>query len=135
MVTQGGIRFLGKHLILELREAEEGKLDDTEFIRQTLHKAAKAAGVTVIRTQICKFEPQGVSGIVFIAESHISVHTWPEFKLAAVDIFTCGKTNPRKAAEVFMKEIGGVPSVFEIKRLRVPKGAKVNDSKKISVVL
>lgn len=129
------MRFLGKHLILELRGADKNKLDNPDFIKQTLHKAAKAAGVTVMRTQICKFEPQGVSGIVFIAESHISVHTWPEFKMAAVDIFTCGKASPHAAATVFMKEMGGVPNILEIRRLGVPNGARINDSKKISMVL
>ena len=81
---------LGYHLILELEGCPEATLDDREAISQVMVDSVKRSGATMIRSFFHKFAPQGVSGMVIISESHFSIHTWPEYGYAAVDIFTCG---------------------------------------------
>jgi len=80
-----------KHLLLELYRCDCEKLNDESFLRCTLNKAAKLANATVLNLISNKFEPQGVTAIALLAESHISIHTWPESNYSAVDIFTCGQ--------------------------------------------
>jgi S-adenosylmethionine decarboxylase len=83
---------LGRHLLLELYECDREFLDQKDSIRDALVSAAREAGATVVETVFHRFSPQGVSGVVVIAESHVTVHTWPEQGYAALDVFTCGKT-------------------------------------------
>ena len=80
-----------KHLLLELYRCDYEKLNDESFLRCTLNRAAKLAKATVLNLISNKFEPQGVTAIALLAESHISIHTWPESNYSAVDIFTCGR--------------------------------------------
>ena len=80
----------GKHLLLELYKCDYEKLNDESFLRCALNRAAKLAKATVLDLMSNKFEPQGVTAIALLAESHISIHTWPESNYSAVDIFTCG---------------------------------------------
>ena len=80
-----------KHLLLELYGCDYEKLNDESFLRCTLNRAAKLAKATVLNLISNKFEPQGVTAIALLAESHISIHTWPESNYSAVDIFTCGQ--------------------------------------------
>ena len=80
-----------KHLLLELYKCNYEILNDESFLRCTLNKAAKLAKATVLNLISNKFEPQGVTAIALLAESHISIHTWPESNYSAVDIFTCGQ--------------------------------------------
>ena len=80
-----------KHLLLELYKCDCEKLNDESFLRCTLNRAAKLAKATVLNIISNKFEPQGVTAIALLAESHISIHTWPESNYSAVDIFTCGQ--------------------------------------------
>ena len=80
-----------KHLLLELYKCDYEKLNDESFLRCSLNRAAKFAKATVLNLISNKFEPQGVTAIALLAESHISIHTWPESNYSAVDIFTCGK--------------------------------------------
>ena len=79
-----------KHLLLELYKCDCEKLNDESYLRCILNKAAKLANATVLNLMSNKFEPQGVTAIALLAESHISIHTWPESNYSAVDIFTCG---------------------------------------------
>ena len=89
-VERDGVKFAGTHLILDLWQAS--RLDDPKFIAAVLERAARAASATVLHTHIHHFAPSGgVSGVVVLAESHISIHTWPERHYAAIDIFMCGK--------------------------------------------
>ena len=81
----------GKHLLLELYRCNSEKLNDESFLRCTLNRSAKLAKATVLNLISNKFEPQGVTAIALLAESHISIHTWPESNYSAVDIFTCGQ--------------------------------------------
>ena len=80
-----------KHLLLELYRCDFEKLNDESFLRCTLNNAAKLANATVLNLISNKFEPQGITAIALLAESHLSIHTWPEAQYSAVDIFTCGK--------------------------------------------
>ena len=88
---------LGLHLLLELNECNPKLLNDVDFIREALLSTAQEVGATVVGEAFHRFSPQGVTGILAIAESHISIHTWPEFAYAAADIFACGSSfRPRK---------------------------------------
>lgn len=118
---------LGRHLLLELGDCNPETLNDVDFLRDCLCEAARRAGATVVGEAFHRFSPHGVSGVVIISESHLSIHSWPEFGYAAADIFTCGNsTDPLKAAQFMIDKLGSrQPSVTEIKRgmlLKVPVG-------------
>ncbi len=84
------MKALGYHLLLEFKGCPEEILTDQDFIERTLLEASRRAKTHVISKHFHTFSPHGVSGAIVIAESHISIHTWPEFGYAALDIFTCG---------------------------------------------
>lgn len=109
---------LGRHLLIELQDCDREALNDLGFLRDAMVVAAIDCGATVLGESFHHFSPQGVSGVVVIAESHLSVHTWPEYGYAAVDIFTCGTTvEPEKAVEVLIERLGAKNhSVMEIPR-------------------
>jgi S-adenosylmethionine decarboxylase len=86
------IDALGRHLLIELHECDRSALDDLDLVRDTLVEAAYRLGSTILDVSTHKFDPVGVTAIVMISESHLSVHTWPEHGYAAMDIFTCSKT-------------------------------------------
>lgn len=89
-----------KHCILELYRGDSDKLNDEAFVREALVKAAEIAGATLLDVRTHAFVPQGVTGFALLAESHISIHTWPECEFAAIDAFTCGETtDPEKACK------------------------------------
>ena len=95
---------LGKHLLLELNDCDRVLLNDLDAIRDIMLAAAADSGVTILGESFHRFSPQGVSGVLVIAESHITVHTWPEHGYAAADIFTCGTAvQPEKAAETIIE--------------------------------
>jgi len=112
------LNALGKQLLLELKDCDKEVLNDVGFLKGTLLAAASECGATVLGESFHRFNPQGVSGVVIIAESHLFIHTWPEYGYAAVDIFTCGDSvQPRKAAEILIGKLGGKNhSVKEIQR-------------------
>ena len=83
--------YKSKHFLLELYGCNYDKLNDESFLRCTLNNAAKLANATVLSLISNKFEPQGVTAIALLAESHLSIHTWPEAHYSAADIFTCGQ--------------------------------------------
>ena len=93
-----------KHLLLELYNCDNKKLNDEPFLRFTLNRAAKLAKATVLNLISNKFEPQGVTAIALLAESHISIHTWPESNYSAVDIFTCGQNMMPELASQYLIE-------------------------------
>ncbi|WP_411869335.1 adenosylmethionine decarboxylase [Vulcanococcus limneticus] len=98
--------MVGKHCILELYNCDPSKLDDEAFLRTAITTAAKRAGATLLNLITHRFEPQGVTGLALLAESHISIHTWPESGYAAVDVFTCGDhTMPERACTVLSEEL------------------------------
>ena len=109
---------LGIHLLLELKECNPELLNNIDFIRKALSDTAHTVGATVIGESFHRFSPQGVTGILAIAESHISIHTWPEFGYAAADIFACGTTfRPREAAEILVEKLESRdPEIIEVPR-------------------
>jgi len=112
------LNALGRHLLLDLKDCDREVLNNLSFLRSTLVGAAIDCGAVVLGESFHPFHPQGVSGVVVIAESHLSIHTWPEYGYAAVDIFTCGTTvQPEKAAEVLIEKLGAKDhSLTEIRR-------------------
>jgi len=115
-VEKNGLRFAGSHILVDLWGAKN--LDNQEFIDQTLNHAAEVAGATVLSSDLHQFSSSGgVSGVLILAESHISIHTWPEKKFAAIDIFMCGKCDPYKAVAV-------------LKEAFSPTSIQVNDQKR-----
>ena len=97
---------IGRHLIAEFYGCKESLLDDREVIRELMLEAAEVIGATVVGEVFHRFAPQGVSGSVVIAESHLSVHTWPESGYVAVDIYTCGGLDPRSGFHRLASRLG-----------------------------
>lgn len=101
-VEKDGLRFAGTHLLIDLWGARH--LDDPRAIEAALRAAAAAARATVLNAHFHHFSPSGgVSGVLVIAESHMSIHTWPERAFAAIDIFMCGTCDPYKAVPVLRR--------------------------------
>src|ERR1700735_1800638 len=101
-ITRNGLTYAGSHLIIDLWEAEG--LNDRDRIETALIDAVHAAGATLLHIHLHTFsEGGGISGVAVLAESHISVHTWPEKGYAAFDVFMCGDAEPRKALDVFKR--------------------------------
>mgnify|MGYP002507729587 CR=1 FL=1 len=97
----------GRHLILDLYDCDPGILDDYDELTRLLEAALNMAGATILRIFGEKFEPQGVTLLALLAESHASIHTWPELGYAAVDLYTCGAaTATDKAAEFLIYKLG-----------------------------
>ena len=91
-------KVVGKHAIYELLDGDPNLLDDEDFVKEALREAAEAAGATLLGLITHKFEPQGVTGVALLSESHLSFHSWPEYGYASIDAFTCGDhTNPEAA--------------------------------------
>ena len=117
---------LGKHILMELNDCDKDILNDTDALKGILVTAASEAGATVLGESFHRFNPHGISGVVIIAESHLFIHTWPEYGYAAADIFTCGDTvKPQKAAQLIIQKLGaGNHSIKEMDRgiLNVKQG-------------
>ena len=97
---------LGRHILVELYGSPASVLNDVIHIEACMVRAARAANATVINSSFHRFSPYGVSGVVVIHESHLSIHTWPEYGFAAVDLFTCGDTiDPWPAYEVLKSDL------------------------------
>ncbi|NVN12115.1 MULTISPECIES: adenosylmethionine decarboxylase [Nguyenibacter] len=110
-VEKDGMKFAGTHLLVDLWEARN--LDDPAQIDRILCEAAVTAGATILHSHFHHFSPNGgVSGVVVLAESHISIHTWPERNFAAVDIFMCGACDPNLAIPVMQR-------LFQAERVEV----------------
>ncbi|HXW68052.1 MAG TPA: adenosylmethionine decarboxylase [Dissulfurispiraceae bacterium] len=109
---------LGTHLLVELRDCDPEILKDLRKVKSALVSAAKEAKATIIDVSFHEFNPFGISGMVVIAESHLSIHTWPEYAYAAVDIFTCGDIiRPEVAANYLISRFESKnPSIVELKR-------------------
>ena len=112
---------LGRHVLLELRSCNAVLLDDRSYLERTMLRAAEETGASVIDTIFHQFSPQGVTGVIAIAESHLCIHTWPEHAYAAVDIFTCGEGfDPTEAARLIVEALEcGDPELTEVERGRL----------------
>ncbi|MBV8582067.1 MAG: S-adenosylmethionine decarboxylase proenzyme [Candidatus Eremiobacteraeota bacterium] len=94
------MKALGTHIVCELSGCDAAKLTDVDAVRAMMESAARAANASIVTTAFHRFQPQGVSGVVVIEESHLSIHTWPETGYAAMDFYTCGDhTDPWAACE------------------------------------
>lgn len=108
------VKSLGKHIISELYGCNPEILNNEKRIEEIMNEAASRCGSKVINSLFHKFNPYGVTGVVIIEESHLTIHTWPEHGYAAVDIFTCGdKTDPRKAYEYIKENLYPLEESFE----------------------
>lgn len=98
-IIRDGVRYAGTHLIIDVYGAE--RLDELEHVETALRKAVDEAGATLLHIHLHHFTPNGgISGVAVLAESHISIHTWPECGYAALDVFMCGETNPHATIEI-----------------------------------
>ncbi|MFN3260254.1 MAG: adenosylmethionine decarboxylase [Pikeienuella sp.] len=100
-IRRDGKVYAGTHLIIEV--VQGAGLDDQERIESALRDCVTECGATLLHIHTHKFTPQGVSGVAVLAESHISVHTWPEIGYGAFDVFMCGDAEPRRAVEVLRR--------------------------------
>lgn len=112
------MKILGRHLVAELAECRSGILDNLPVLEEHLNESVRRSGATIVKSVFHRYNPQGVSGVVVIAESHISIHTWPEYGYAAVDFFTCGDAvDPYKAYQYLKEALGSKSgSLTELKR-------------------
>lgn len=115
---------LGQQLLVELHGCEPATLREVDAVRQAVLAAARAGGATVIAEVFHHFSPFGVSGVVVIAESHVAIHTWPEHRYAAADVFTCGQTlHPGRVQQVLAERLGATQvSAVELRRGLLPGG-------------
>ena len=97
--------YLGKHILAEYHNCDKNILNSVEKIEQIMLEAAQKANVNVVEKCFHKFSPYGVSGVVVITESHLAIHTWPEYNYAAVDLFTCNKNCSTKIATEHIKNL------------------------------
>lgn len=104
------VSSLGKHILAEFYECDREKLNHPEIIERAMNEAAEISGATIVQSVFHMFSPYGVSGVVVVAESHLAVHTWPEYGYAAVDYFSCGPVDS-KAAIRYLKEKFGADKV------------------------
>ncbi len=114
----GTLAALGRHLILEMWDCSSDTVNNIEGIKKILAKTAKVINATVIDIMCHHFSPYGVTGVAILAESHISIHTWPEYKYVAADIFLCGNAiSPRVAASYLIQAFHAKEtSIAEFKR-------------------
>jgi S-adenosylmethionine decarboxylase len=112
------VQALGRHLLLELFDCDADALNSLETVKAAMVEAAKRAQATIVDVVFHEFNPFGISGVVVIAESHLAIHTWPEYRYAAVDVFSCGDVlQPQTAANYLVEQLGACrASVVELQR-------------------
>ncbi len=117
------MNVVGTHLLLELRQCNPALLNDLHYIKGSMKAAADQVGVHVIGESFHQFQPQGVTGILAISESHFCIHTWPEYGYAAADLFTCGTSlDPERAARFLADRLECKDFSFEkVIRGKVPQ--------------
>lgn len=108
----------GQHLLVEYWGCDSEVLNDLGAVEALMKRAADAAGATLVASTFHRFSPQGVSGVVVVEESHLSIHTWPEVGYAAVDFYTCGDCQPDRAHEV----LKGTLKPTEAEKMFVKRG-------------
>ncbi len=98
---------LGTHILAEFYGCPEERLNNVNFVEKEMKNGALAAQATIVTSSFHHFSPFGVSGVVVISESHLAIHTWPEYGYCAVDVFTCGNTvNPKDALDYLVEAFG-----------------------------
>jgi len=109
---------LGRHILAEFYDCDPNILNNPDLIESNMVQSAKEANATIVQQNFHHFSPYGVSGVVVIAESHLTIHTWPEYGYAAVDLFTCGDSVDPMISYNFLKTALGSETAFysELKR-------------------
>ena len=97
-ITRDGVEYAGTHLIIDIIGGK--RLNDAHLIEKAMRQCVAACGATLLHILLHHFAPEGVSGVAVLAESHISVHTWPERNYAAFDVFMCGDAKPELAVDI-----------------------------------
>jgi len=110
------MKALGRHILIEYYDCDPDILDNIQDIERVMKEAAVRSGSTIVESIFRKFDPHGISGVVMIAESHLAIHSWPEHRYAAVDIFTCGENVDSLVAYEFLKDAFGAQDA-EIREL------------------
>lgn len=143
------MQTLGTHLLLEMWECSSEILKDVDKVRDAMVSAANQAKATIVEVTFHEFNPFGISGMVIIAESHLSIHTWPEYGYAAVDIFTCGDLiKPEVAADYLVERFEcqmmdkkvlnrGIPSLDDVTlphKIEKEEGQEYASAKKLQMV-
>jgi len=129
MSRGAAMESLGTHVIAELFNCDAYVIDDLKKVKEVFMAAAELSRATIIKPFFHKFSPYGVSGVIVIAESHFTIHTWPEHGYAAVDIFTCGDLNWQDALEHIKTELKSERcSIFEMQRGLLPDHTIIKQS-------
>lgn len=111
--TPDSVVNLGRHLLAEFYDCNSNILNNVQLIEEAMTDAALACGATIVQKNFHLFSPYGVSGVVVISESHLAIHTWPEYGYAAVDLFTCGSScDPKVAYETLREKLGSGTSYY-----------------------
>jgi len=123
------MKVLGHHVLVEFYDCNPALLNDPDHVRASMEQAAVESRATIVQSVFHRFSPHGVSGVVVIAESHLAIHTWPEYNYAAVDLFTCGTSvDPWIAFDVLRQRFeAGDYTTRELKR-GIPERDGVRDS-------
>ena len=101
------MKKLGRHVLAEFTNCDCTRLNNIEEIEKHLTESARQSGATIVKSVFHRYNPHGISGVIVIAESHISIHTWPEYGYAAVDFFTCGESvDPMRACDYLQGALG-----------------------------
>ena len=125
------LKSLGTQILLDLENCNSDILDDIDFIKTILKEAASLSGATIIGETFHKFQPVGVTGVVSIAESHICIHTWPEYSYASVDIFSCGDDfNLETASQIIGQRLESTDSFSRVIERGLRDGQSNEDSNK-----
>ena len=117
--------MLGLHIVAEFHGVSREKLDNMFFLEEVLVSAARKAGAKILGSKFHHFSPHGVTGVVAIIESHLSIHTWPEFGYAAFDVFSCRGVNARKIFEEVVKALAPEKVVSK----EIARGKEYDDGK------
>lgn len=122
------MEYLGNHFIAEFHSCDPSILDDLEQIDKIMNSAAAISGATIVRPFFHRFSPHGISGIIVVAESHFTIHTWPEHSYAAVDIFSCGTLKYCDALSYIKSSIKAAKyHVFKIRRGEITGSGEITD--------
>ncbi|NIS59417.1 MAG: S-adenosylmethionine decarboxylase proenzyme [Proteobacteria bacterium] len=122
------MKSLGRHLLTEFYGCDRETLNDSDKIKNVMEEAAIRSGASIVQSVFHLFNPHGISGVVVIAESHLAIHTWPEYGYSAVDIFTCGEEVDPWRAYHYLKEKLGAGSTSTVEMLR---GTLASDGKEL----
>ncbi len=109
------MKYLGKHYLLELYDCPAELLSDPNFIDKKMNEAAREMEASIVESNFHHFNPLGVSGVIIIKESHLTIHTWPEYGYAAIDIFTCGKIYMERGIDFLIEALNAKSS--EVKKM------------------